>query len=228
MNLSLLILLLVIFVFIIGFMYIEPIISKHKIKNNNEYGSARFSTEAEINKYFTKEKISNINEVGFPVYYDKNVSHVWFDKETPHYVYLGSSGSGKSVTCVINMVTFIANAKKSRSVFVTDPKGEIYQTTSKMLHDKDYKVLTIDFRHPELSNHINILEPIICEYENYIEYEKLANETNEENLKLEYQNKSISSYAETNRLITSLASMITYDKTQGKDPFWNNSAKNLL
>ena len=22
--------------------------------------------------------------------------------------------------------------------------------------------------------------------------------------------------------------MITYDKSQGKDPFWNNSAKNLL
>lgn len=39
---------------------------------------------------------------------------------------------------------------------------------------------------------------------------------------------AISSYAETNRLITSLASMITYEKTQGKDPFWNNSAKNLL
>lgn len=111
MNLSLLILWLVIVVFIICFMYIEPIISKHKIKNNNEYGSARFSTEAEINKYFT-ERISNINEVGFPVYYDKNVSHVWFDKETPHYVYLGSSGSGKSVTCVINMVTFIAKCQK--------------------------------------------------------------------------------------------------------------------
>ena len=95
-------------------MYIEPIISKHKIKNNNEYGSARFSTESEINKHFTKEKISNINEVGFPVYYDKNVSHVWFDKETPHYVYLGSSGSGKSVTCVIPMISFIANAKKSK------------------------------------------------------------------------------------------------------------------
>lgn len=54
MNLSLLILLLVIVVFIICFMYIEPIISKHKIKNNNEYGSARFSTEAEINKYLMK------------------------------------------------------------------------------------------------------------------------------------------------------------------------------
>lgn len=228
MSLPLIILLLVLIVFIICFIYIEPIIAKHKIKNNNEYGSARFSTESEINKYFVKEKISNINDVGFPVYYDKNVNHVWFDKETPHYVYLGSSGSGKSVTCVINMVTFIANAKKPRSVFVTDPKGEIYHTTSKMLHDKGYKVLTIDFRHPELSNHINILEPVICEYEKYIKYEKLFNTATSDNEKLEYQNKSISSYAETNRLITSLASMITYDKSQGKDPFWNNSAKNLL
>ena len=228
MSLPLIILLLVLIVFIICFIYIEPIIAKHKIKNNNEYGSARFSTESEINKNFVKEKISNIQDVGFPVYYDKNVSHVWFDKETPHYVYLGSSGSGKSVTCVINMVSFIANAKKPRSVFVTDPKGEIYHTTSKMLHDKGYKVLTIDFRHPELSNHINILEPVIKEYENYIRYENLVNTAKNENEKLEYQNKSISSYAETNRLITSLASMITYDKSQGKDPFWNNSAKNLL
>ncbi len=126
------------------------------------------------------------------------------------------------------MISFIANAKKPRSVFVTDPKGEIYHTTSKMLYDKGYKVLTIDFRHPELSNHINILEPVICEYEKYIKYENLINTATNENERLDYQNKSIFSYAETNRLITSLASMITYDKSQGKDPFWNNSAKNLL
>ena len=228
MSLSLIFLLLILILFIVGFIYIEPIISKHKIKSNNEYGSARFATEAEINKNFTKEKISNINEVGFPVYYDKSVTHVWFDKETPHYVYLGSSGSGKSVTCVIPMISFIANAKKPRSVFVTDPKGEIYHVTSKMLYDRGYKILTIDFRYPELSNHINILEPIICEYEKYIEFENKADNTDNEEEKLDYLNKSISSYAETNRLITSIASMITYDKSQGKDPFWNNSAKNLL
>ena len=228
MSLPLSILLFILIIFIICFIYVEPIISKHKIQNNNEYGSARFSTIQEINKHFTKEKISNINDVGFPVYYDKNINYVWFDKETPHYVYLGSSGSGKSVTCVIPMISFIANAKKPRSIFITDPKGEIYHATSKMLSDKGYKVLTIDFRHPELSNHINILEPIICEYENYIKYEKLVNQTNNEQEKLEYQNKSISSYAEVNRLITSLSSMITCEKSQGKDPFWNNSAKNLL
>ena len=228
MSLSLIFLLLFMFIFIIGFMYVEPIISKHKLKSNNEYGSARFSTLQEIQKNFVKQRINNIKDVGFPIWYDKNVKHVWFDMETPHYVYLGSSGSGKSATCVINMITFIANSKKKRSVFITDPKGEIYNATSKMLSDKGYDVLTIDFRHPELSNHINILEPIICEYEKHIDFDNKSRLATNDNEKLDYLNKSISSYAETNRLITSLASMITYEKTQAKDPFWNNSAKNLL
>lgn len=121
MGLSLIILLLVIIVFIICFMYIEPIIAKHKVKNNNEYESARFSTKEEINKHFTKENISHIKEIAFPIWYDKDIKHVQFDKETPHYVYLGTSGSGKSVTAVFPMISFIATAKIKRSIFITDP-----------------------------------------------------------------------------------------------------------
>ena len=71
MSISLILLLVFLIVFLIGFIYIEPIIAKHKVKNNNEYGSARFSTLNEINKNFSKEIINNINEVGFPIYYDK-------------------------------------------------------------------------------------------------------------------------------------------------------------
>ena len=47
-------------------------------------------------------------------------------------------------------------------------------------------------------------------------------------MKQEYNNISMSSLAETNRFITSLAQMITTEKVEQKDPFWNNSAKNLL
>ena len=41
-------------------------------------------------------------------------------------------------------------------------------------------------------------------------------------------NLALSHYAETNRLITSLSQMITQEKVQQKDPFWNNSARQLL
>lgn len=57
-----------------------------------------------------------------------------------------------------------------------DPKGEIFNTNSKILKDNGYKVLTIDFRNLELSNHINILKPIIKEYKHYIKYENQEQE----------------------------------------------------
>lgn len=226
MSIELIIVLALLLLFIVGFVFIEPTISKHKVKNNNEYGSARFSTFNEIKKNFKKEKISNIKESGVPIWFSKDFKYVWFDRETPHYTYLGSTGSGKSVTAVIPMCSFIATAKNKRSVFITDPKGEIFNTTSKMFKDNGYNVLTLDFRYPEKSNHFNILEPIIKEYERYIEYEKKSIVSKKD--KVKYNNLAMTSLAETNRLITSLATMIMQEKTQQKDPFWNNSARNLL
>lgn len=228
MSINIIILLVVLIVFTIGFMYIEPMMAKHKIKSDNEYGSARFSSKSEIEKYFVKERIGHIREAGVPILFSKDLKYMWVDKETPHYVYLGSTGSGKSVTAVIPFCSFIATAKNKRSVFITDPKGEIYNTTSSMFKKNGYNILTIDFRHPELSNKFNILEPIIKEYEKYIEYEKKTKKETDKNKKLEYNNLSMSALAETNRLITSLSTMIMIEKVQGKDPFWNNSAKNLL
>ena len=226
MSLELIIVLALLLLFMVGFMFIEPAISKHKVKNNNEYGLARFSNFNEIKKNFKKEKISNIKESGVPIWFSKDYKYVWFDRETPHYTYLGSTGSGKSVTAVIPMCSFVATAKNKRSVFITDPKGEIFNTTSKMFKDNGYNVLTLDFRHPEMSNHFNILEPIIKEYEKYIDYEKKSIVSKKD--KVKFNNLAMTSLAETNRLITSLATMIMQEKTQQKDPFWNNSARNLL
>ena len=248
---------------LIFFYIIEPKILKVKINNENEYGSARFATFNDINKMFKKEKVNNIQESGFPVWYSRDNKTVWFDRETPHYVYLGSTGSGKSVTAVIPACTFIANAKVKRSVFVTDPKAEIFSTTSEMFKNNGYKIYTIDFRNPELSNKINLLEPIIREYEQYMKYDSKTTEIenninycnsrieslkvnlesidkekelNEvriqikdlESILIQNKNTSMKHLAETNRLITSLSTMIMSDKFKDKDPFWSNSAKNLL
>ena len=226
MSIELIIVLALLILFIVVFMFVEPLFLKHKVKSNHEYGSARFSTFNEIKKNFKKEKISSIKESGVPMWFSKDYKYVWFDKETPHYTYLGSTGSGKSVTAVIPMCSFIATAKNKRSVFITDPKGEIFNTTSKMFKDNGYNVLTLDFRHPEMSNHFNILEPIIKEYEKYIDYEKKSIVSKKD--KVKFNNLAMTSLAETNRLITSLATMIMQEKTQQKDPFWNNSARNLL
>lgn len=271
MNTLYIVITILMVIFLIGFVYVEPMIMKHKVKNDNEYGSARFSTEKEIKKNFKKELTSNIKKSGFPVSYSKDLKNIYFDRETPHYVYLGSTGSGKTVTVVLNECTFISAAAEKRSVFITDPKGEIYQNTSKMFKDRNYNILTIDFRNPELSNKINILDPIINEYDEYIANDKsvvtftnliIAHQNDNKRLekllknekikdknrefindRIKYNNVSIenysviknnlnnnamSHYAETNRLISSLATMVMQEKHEQKDPFWNESAKNLL
>lgn len=219
------ILIVIIVVFLFVFLFIEPILYKNKLLNNNEYGSARFSTKKEIKNNFDKEKISNINKPGYPILFSRNLKYVFFDNETPHWCFLGSTGSGKTVTALIPQCSFIATSKEKRSVVMTDPKGELFQKTSKMFKDNGYKIYTLDFRGPELSNHINILEPIISEYDSYIK-DKNIFLNNKENI--EMNNLSMMHYAEANRLINSVSSMVIGKQGSQKDPFWNNSAKNFL
>lgn len=282
MNFKVIILFFFAFVFVLYFYIIEPLFVKQKIKNNNEHGSARWAKKSEIRKNFTRENISNINKVGFPVAFDRKLKYVYFDYDTPHWTYLGSTGSGKSSTSVIPLCSFIANARVKRSVFVTDPKAEIFSKTSKMFSENGYDIITIDFRNPENSSRINILEPCILEYEKFMENKKCINKIQEEremiksrikiyNMEKEYlkelknknieeeyfistdfidyickdenklnqrlveikqeednyENLSIYHLAECNRLISTISSMIMAEKNTN-DPFWINSAKNLL
>ena len=227
MPFSYIIILVIVSLIIIFLYFIEPLITRQKIKNNNEHGSARWATEQEIKNNFRKEQVSHIVESGFPVYYSKDNKYVWFDMVTPHYIYLGSTGSGKSATAVIPECSFIATVKIKKSVFITDPKGEIFSTTSKMFKDNGYNVFTLDFRNPKFSNHSNLLETAIIEYELYDKNDKLSKQVDDDKQKINYKNEAITHYAQCNQIVNDICTMIMADKT-AKEAFWNNSASDLL
>ena len=227
MPIMYIIILVIIPLIIIFFYFIEPLITKQKIQNKNEHGSARWATKREIKKHFHKEKVSCITNSGFPIYYSKDNRYVWFDTTTPHWIYLGSTGSGKSVTAVIPQCAFIATSKPKKSVFITDPKGEIFNATSEMFKNNNYSIFTLDFRNPELSNHCNLLETAIIEYELFDKNGKLSDKEQDEKLKIKYQNESITHFAQCNQIVSDICTMIMADKT-AKEAFWNNSASDLL
>ena len=227
MPIMYIIILVIIPLIIIFFYFIEPLITKQKIQNKNEHGSARWATKREIKKHFHKEKVSCITNSGFPIYYSKDNRYVWFDTTTPHWIYLGSTGSGKSVTAVIPQCAFIATSKTKKSVFITDPKGEIFNATSEMFKNNNYNIFTLDFRNPELSNHCNLLETAIIEYELFDKNGKLSDKEQDEKLKIKYQNESITHFAQCNQIVSDICTMIMADKT-AKEAFWNNSASDLL
>ncbi len=171
-SVEMLILLLTIFA-IIFILFVEPRLSKRKLENKHEHGSSKFADMKEIENTFVKEDIRNIKSVGFPVWYEKKngeFKNVYFDNKSPHYLFIGSTGSGKSVTVVIPECFMFATAKEKHSVVVTDPKAEIFNATSKVFKDNGYDVITIDFRNPNKSNKINIMQPIIDEWKEYCKY----------------------------------------------------------
>lgn len=169
------IIILLIVIVAILFTLLEPRFSKRKLENKNEHGSSKFADLKEIQNTFVKENINDINSVGFPVWYEKkngNFENVYFDNKSPHFLLIGSTGSGKSVTVVIPECIMFATAKEKHSVVVTDPKGEIFKSTSKIFKDNGYDVITIDFRNPNKSNKINIMQPIIDEWKEYCKSNK--------------------------------------------------------
>ncbi len=59
--------------------------------------------------------------------------NVYYDNKSPHYVLIGSTGSGKSITVSIPICIQFATAKEKHSVVLTDPKAELFKTTGKIL-----------------------------------------------------------------------------------------------
>lgn len=227
MNVKLLIILLAFLLFMIFFFLFDFIALNGKIKPNNEHGSARWATKKEIKKQFQKEKISKIKDVGFPICFNNFLSKMWIDKESPHWLLLGSTGSGKTATVLVPICSFVSFALNGKSVCITDPKGEVYHLTSQMFKNRGYKVLTLDFRNPEYSNKNNPLLSIINEYEKHIKNEELFMTCVDSIQKEYYNNLSISALAESNKLIMTVAESIFSDNTTS-DPFWINMAKKTL
>lgn len=169
------ILLLILIIIAIIFIFLEPRFGKRKLTNKNEHGSSKFADLKEIQNTFKKEKVKNSESVGFPVYYEKKnnkFENVYLDNKSPHFLLIGSTGSGKSVTVVIPECLMFATSKEKHSVVVTDPKGEIYKATSKAFDENEYNVVPINFRDPSKSIRINIMQPIIDEWKEYCKYNK--------------------------------------------------------
>ena len=175
MSYPMFILLVIVMCLIIFILIIEPRISKRKLTNKNEHGSSKFANFKEIKNNFIKESLENINKVGFPVWYEKingKFENVYFDTKSPHYLLVGSTGSGKSVTVSIPVSIHFATAKEKHSVVLTDPKGELFKTTGKIFKENGYDVVTIDFRNPTLSTKVNVMDPIIDEWVEHCHYNK--------------------------------------------------------
>ena len=77
-----------------------------------------------------------------------------------HELYIGTTGSGKTTTCIEPQLRAISSQKNKPNIFVTDPKGEIFLHNAKHLKKNGYKVQVINFKNPRYTFNWNPLGEI--------------------------------------------------------------------
>lgn len=63
-----------------------------------------------------------------------------------HELYVGTTGSGKTTGCIEPQLRAICKQKNKPNVFVTDPKGEIFDHNARFLKEEGYNVFVINFK----------------------------------------------------------------------------------
>ncbi|MDE6201277.1 MAG: type IV secretory system conjugative DNA transfer family protein [Clostridiales bacterium] len=160
-----------------------------------------------------------------------------------HVGVIAATRLGKTTSYVIPTIVSFAQQKVKRSMIISDPKGELYKSTSESLRNQGYDVKLLNFRDYLHSECWNMLTPIYRKYQKAI---AIADEAevviDGEELKHKFYGRLYTDFAELQRQIEYYTDMmmdevgndidmlcsmfITTEKLQ--DPYWEDSARELL
>lgn len=141
--------------FLLGMMAYSYRNDKGIYRPNEEHGSARYATEAEMQKYSDKDKSYNM-------ILSERVSMGLLNERLPRSVQrnknicvIGDPGSGKTFSFIKPNIM-----QMNASFFVTDPKGLLVGETGQMLKDDDYQIKIFDLARLTNSDHFNVFNYI--------------------------------------------------------------------
>ena len=161
-------------------------------------GYSRWTSVDEMKKELTMVKVQapTADAGGLPLINDGK--KMWVDNGEGHTLIIGSTGAGKTQAAIFPLVHSLA--KHDESMIITDPKGEIYETTAEMLRKRGYNVVLLNFRNPQQGSGWN---PLHLPYKYYKE----------------------GNSDKANELTDDLAMNILYDENaQNSDPFWEKTS----
>mgnify|MGYP000012541952 CR=1 FL=1 len=161
-------------------------------------GYSRWTSSEEMKKELTMVKVQapTADAGGLPLINDGK--KMWVDNGEGHTLIIGSTGAGKTQVAIFPLVHSLA--KHDESMIITDPKGEIYETTAEMLRKRGYNVVLLNFRNPQQGSGWN---PLHLPYKYYKE----------------------GNSDKANELTDDLAMNILYDENaQNNDPFWEKTS----
>ena len=67
-------------------------------------------------------------------------------KDEYHGLIIGTTASGKTSACLVPTIRILGHSGEKPHMVITDPKGELYTSTSRILEDEGYRVITLNLR----------------------------------------------------------------------------------
>ena len=146
------------------------------LKGKDKMDNQKFLSDAELDKnfphyYFNELKNVSMTGVPFRAFYKNGRIKIHF-AENCHSLIVGATGTGKTVCWMEPTIQILSELKTKPSMFITDPKGELYSHHSKKLQDSGYTVLQLDLTEPYNSAQWNPLEFIFTEYQRQLHLEE--------------------------------------------------------
>ena len=161
-----------------------------------------------------------------------------------HLLAIGATRSGKTTGYVIPTINVLLKKKNKPSLVISDPKQELYRCSAKKFEKAGYRVLMLDFTDYSHSDCWNPLTRYYRLYQKYLKVEQEAHRTADADKKIRFRfrGNAYESPGEMLRAITEVkdgymdevekgltalsAAVIPVQST--KDPFWEESARDLL
>ncbi|MBQ6907247.1 MAG: type IV secretory system conjugative DNA transfer family protein, partial [Clostridia bacterium] len=165
----------------------EPLHSAFKKRNQPSISdmvkSAYTSSFCEASTLLTYDKVKNQDDFltvtysdlhnteisGMPIGSDRDELgnlQFTFAKKTPntHIISIGTTGSGKTTGFVEPCLRAVSMKKNKANLFVTDPKGELFEHNAKHLQNQGYRIYLMNFKDVLHSNCWNPLSEIYDVY----------------------------------------------------------------
>ncbi|MFA5449974.1 MAG: type IV secretory system conjugative DNA transfer family protein, partial [Clostridia bacterium] len=90
-----------------------------------------------------------------------------------HELYVGTTGSGKTTGCVEPQLRAISSQKNKPHLFLTDPKGELFNRNARHLQDQGYKLFVLNFKDLRRTDKWN---PLLEVYDKKMKLKNLGND----------------------------------------------------
>lgn len=79
-------------------------------------------------------------------------------KDEYHCLVIGTTASGKTSRCLVPTIRILGHSGEKPCMVITDPKGELYTQTSRIMEDEGYRVITLNLRDAFSSTRWNPME----------------------------------------------------------------------